>query len=431
MYMSIEHLYTLFLKASGISTDSRKIESGCIYFALRGEHFDGNQFAVQALEKGALAAVVDDQNLSDDPRLILVEDVLLTLQKLARFHRDQFKNPVLAITGSNGKTTTKELLASILSLQFKTHVTSGNLNNHIGVPLTLLSLNLKADIAIIEMGANHQGEIQLLCKIADPDFGMITNVGNAHLEGFGSFEGVKTAKGELYQYVTAKRGLLFINKNEEDLDSMIPDNAKVISYGTGHGVIYNIDLLESHPQIKYSFKSEKDQFIASSILSGLHNFQNIKSAIAISLYFGLSPENIIAGVSSYVPKNNRSQQVKTLYNSVFLDAYNANPASVIASFNAFMLHAPDKPIIILGDMLELGVHSIVEHQRIYDHVSNMSLGSLILVGEEFEKIKTSNVLHFRDVRLLINYLKASPIKAKEIFLKASRGIKLELVLEVL
>lgn len=433
--MEIEKLYDLYLAAGSLVTDSRKIVQNCLYLALKGEQFDGNRFALDSIKNGASYAIVDDPALRDEPQCIFVTDGLLTLQQLANYHRKQYQGTVIGITGSNGKTTTKELMYAVLSQHAKTHFTKGNLNNHIGVPLTLLALEQDSRFAIIEMGANHIGEIDQLCTIAEPEIGIITNVGKAHLEGFGGFEGVKKGKSELYRFLFSNKGIALVNADEVFLEDMMPDGLAYKLYGSNNecsSLDYCIQMLQEEPDIHYKFfdASGKEWFGTSNLI-GNHNFQNIKTAIAIGLYFGLSGQDIVRGVEAYVADNNRSQFILTQNNRVFLDAYNANPDSVLSSLNAFFQLEGMKKVVILGDMLELGEFSQHEHERIYTFVRDQSPGNLFLVGPEYMKINAPEAVKFSTTSELKEYLRDLKINNALVFIKASRGIRLEALLEVL
>jgi len=332
--MTTAELYKIFLDHPNVCTDSRKIEPNCLFFALKGANFDGNQFAERALQQGAAYAVVDDINLETNQQLILVEDVLIALQKLAHHHRKQFEIPVIGITGTNGKTTTKELVSTVLSSHYPTHYTKGNFNNHIGVPLTLLAMPANTEVAIIEMGANHVGEIDFLCRIAAPTHGLITNVGEAHLEGFGSFEGVKTAKGELYQYLEKNKGLAFINKNEDHLQEMAGPNLYKVLYTKSTAPdlkvpIFETKLVAANPFVEISFLSKigVSQGIKSQLI-GLYNFNNIMTAVTLGRYFKVPYQKIKQSIENYTPSNNRSQIIEKGSNKFLLDAYNANITSM-------------------------------------------------------------------------------------------------------
>ncbi|WP_353484536.1 UDP-N-acetylmuramoyl-tripeptide--D-alanyl-D-alanine ligase [Haliscomenobacter sp.] len=434
--MEISRLYQLFLGAGkAVSTDSRKIEPGCIFFALRGDNFNGNQYALTALEKGASYAIVDDLDLAEQDRCILVDDVLTTLQDLARYHRRQLHIPIIAITGSNGKTTTKELIAAVLGSQYRIHYTQGNLNNHIGVPLTLLQLDQQLEVAVIEMGANHQGEIDLLCRIAEPTHGLITNIGKAHLEGFGGIEGVKKGKSELYRYLAEKNGLAFVNNNEPFLIDLSAVVRKRIYYELSEAPDpqhkpYEVKLLQLQPFIRVAFLDDHAQLIeSSSKLMGVHNFQNIKTAITLGKYFKVPGEKIKAAIESYNPNMNRSQVIPWGSNSILLDAYNANPSSMEVTLRSFAENSSGNKVVILGDMFELGDSAPVEHERIAQLASSLNFEQVVLVGKHFSKVAQQlGCIHFDKVEELKRWFTSQSWENKAILIKGSRGMALERVL---
>ncbi len=432
--LSIQELYQIVVNASGITTDTRNIKKGDVFFALKGENFDGNKYAESALESGASFAVIDDVRLKNEKQMIYVEDVLTSLQSLANFHRRQFDIPILAITGSNGKTTTKELIAGILSTHYKTHFTKGNLNNHIGVPLTLLGMPLDTEIAVIEMGANHIGEIAFLCDIIEPTHGLITNVGKAHLEGFGSFEGVKKAKSELYDFLAENNKVALINLDEPFLKELGEKVTHKVFYHESEKPNPQVSYLEtkmvaSEPTIMVAFLSDQRDFLveATTNLFGLYNFNNVQTAITIGRYFKVPALKIKDALEGYVSTNNRSQLLKKESNTIILDAYNANPTSMrIAIDNLTSMSAPSK-IAILGDMLELGEYSKDEHLSICHHALDQSFTQLIFVGNEFESVikNKSGVLHFSNVEDLKVWFDEQHFNNALILLKGSRGIRLE------
>lgn len=436
--MTVEFLYQIFLKHPQVSTDTRAIKKDSIFFALRGENFDGNKFAKEALEKDAAFAVIDDAAVKTDERFILVENTLTALQNLASFHRNKLAIPVIAITGSNGKTTTKELTSAVLSKKFSCYATKGNLNNHIGVPLSLLEMDAKTEIAVIEMGANHVGEIAALCKIANPDFGLITNVGKAHLEGFGGFEGVKKGKGELYDFIAAKNGTIFINGDNYDLLSMA-EKAGVkdkVSYGTKQEFGCWGLVKEEFPTLKILWRTtfnSKENAIQTN-LTGSYNLENILAAVCIGNYFGVEPGKINAAVEEYVPSNNRSQVVTKGSNTIILDCYNANPTSMTAALVNFSGMMAKKKIVILGDMLELGNESESLHRTVIEQVGGLSPDEVILIGKEFaaalkkEKIDYQNFATTDEAK---GYLSKHKFNDAAILVKGSRGSRLEKLFEVL
>ncbi|AEE52633.1 UDP-N-acetylmuramoyl-tripeptide--D-alanyl-D-alanine ligase [Haliscomenobacter hydrossis] len=433
--MEISSLHQLFLSTGKVSTDSRKIEPGCIFFALRGDNFNGNQYAQSALEQGASYAVVDDPALATQDRCIVVDDVLDTLQALAKFHRRQLHIPIIAITGSNGKTTTKELIAAVLGSQYPMHYTQGNLNNHIGVPLTLLQLDFRLEVAVIEMGANHQGEIDQLCRIAEPTHGLITNIGKAHLEGFGGIEGVKKGKSELYRYLAETDGLAFVNNDEPFLVELSSGVRKRIFYERSDDPApnhkpYEVVLLQLQPFIRVAFLDENNQLIeAGSKLMGEHNFQNIKTAVTLGKYFKVPGKKIKAAIENYNPNMNRSQWVSWGTNSILLDAYNANPSSMEVTLRSFSESPASQRIAILGDMFELGESSAVEHERVAQLAQSLNFEQVILVGQHFAAIaRQLGWLHFPNVGALKPWFEARQWENTAFLIKGSRGMALEKLL---
>ncbi|MFW5819998.1 MAG: UDP-N-acetylmuramoyl-tripeptide--D-alanyl-D-alanine ligase [Bacteroidota bacterium] len=429
-----EKLYDEYLKSSGICTDSRKAGHNLIYFALKGEKFDGNLFAEKALRDGCRLAVVDDPEIVKSDRYFLVNNSLRSLQELATFHRDKLNIPVIGITGSNGKTTTKELIHSVLSRKFNTLATSGNLNNHIGVPLTLLKIK-NEEIAIIEMGANHQGEIDFLCRIAKPDYGIITNIGKAHLEGFGSFEGVKKTKSELYRYLNEKSGTIFINGSNELLMELARlDNLKQICYIGGPLPLCDGFILDNKNKLRVAVKFLKEgkTMEATVKLAGSYNLENILAAACIAYYFGISPKEIIKGLESFKDTVNRSQFIDTGKNLVISDAYNANPSSMKEAIRNFAGMEHKKKTVILGDMLELGSYSCEEHKKVLEEIGEYDFQEVYLVGKEFFKFSNEYEYNFyTSTSHLLEQFMSQPVNECLILLKGSRGIALEKLLEVL
>ena len=429
----IDEIYQIFKTSSGICTDTRKIEKNQLYFALKGEHFDGNKFVMDALARGCIAAITDDQEFPDKKGIIKVNNSLSTLQELARYHRKQLKIPVLAITGSNGKTTTKELLYNVLSKKIRVLATAGNFNNHIGVPLTLLRLK-NEEFAIIEMGANHLGEIDALCRIAEPDYGIITNIGKAHLEGFGSFEGVKKAKGELYAYLHEKKGTIFINGSNDILTSIANSlSVSKYSYVAGENVLCDGYVSQNgfFPEFMIKFMDGGNHFVQTR-LSGSYNLENYLAAACIGKFFKVKEQDIIDALSSYQPNNNRSELLKTTNNQLLLDAYNANPTSMKESLSYFIsLRHPDK-MIILGDMLELGEYSQQEHKKILKYLSSHQDTKVYLIGNEFSSANAGfSFSTYQNTEAFIEHLHLNPVKDQLILLKGSRGLQLEKLIEVL
>jgi len=432
--MTIAALYKIFLDYPKVCTDSRKIEPNCLFFALKGENFNGNQFAAQAIEQGAAYAIIDDTNLNKQEQFILVEDVLTTLQQLAHHHRKQFDIPVIGITGTNGKTTTKELISTVLKSHYPTHYTKGNFNNHIGVPLTLLAMPADTEVAIIEMGANHIGEIDFLCQIAAPTHGLITNVGEAHLEGFGSFEGVKTAKGELYKYLEKNKSLAFINKNEEHLKEMAGPNLYKVLYTKSDAPdlkvpIFETKLVAANPFVEIAFLSKTgiSQNIKSQLI-GLYNFNNIMTAVTLARYFKVPYKKIKTSIENYTPSNNRSQIIEKGTNKFLLDAYNANITSMTKALESFASYKDQKKVAIIGDMLELGKYSVEAHNKIIDLAENLDL-EILTVGKEFSQLNRKGIKQFRDTKTLKTWFWKQVFENTFFLLKGSRGIGLEKLLK--
>ncbi len=423
--MRIEELYNLFEESAGITTDSRKVSDGELFFALKGESFDGNKFALQAVQKGALGAIVDDPSVVTD-RMILVDDVLRTLQELSTYHREKLGLKVLAITGTNGKTTTKELLASVLSKKFRVHSTKGNLNNQIGVPLTILSAPYDTELMIVEMGASRPGDIKELCEIAKPDFGTITNIGKAHIAGFGDINGVISTKTELYRYLKLNGGTVFYNDNDKVLSDQINlTDVNAITFSSINGSDLTIETVQVWPTLVLDLGYGGSSFRMSTKLFGEYNMENIKSAVAIGLYFGAGIDGIVDAIESYTPSNNRSQVLQTPSNTLICDAYNANPVSMREAIKSFLSVRADNKVCVLGDMLELGVSAIQEHKDILDLLDNCDL-RVILIGGVFSLASSnSGFLSFKDVNDAELYLKKEKIRGATILLKGSRGIGLE------
>ncbi len=426
--MKTEALHQLFLESNGICTDTRKVTKNCIFFALKGDNFNGNTFAEEALQKGAVRVVIDEAQFHKDTgQTILCENVLQQLQKLANYHRNYLTTEIIALTGSNGKTTTKELINAVLATTFNTTATVGNLNNHIGVPLTLLSMTTETELGIVEMGANHLKEIEQLCAIAQPDYGYITNFGKAHLEGFGSVEGVIKGKSELYTHLQKNNKLAFVNSN----DPKQVDIAKPLTkytFGDTHQDC-NLKLVDASANLRVQYQ---DQEICSNLV-GLYNFHNIAAAIAMGQYFKVSPENIKKAIEGYVPQNNRSQLIEQHGHTILLDAYNANPTSMLAALENFQQAEGTDKIMILGDMFELGHSSETEHQLITDFLSENDFGRVYLVGENFSKTKTevSHISKHNTFDALEKELKNNPISKSTMLIKGSRGMALERVLKIL
>ena len=399
-----------------------------MFFALKGDNFNGNTFVQQALDKGAKFCVVDE-NQYESETCILVKDVLQTLQELATHHRNQMLIPIIALTGSNGKTTTKELINAVLSKKFKTTATIGNLNNHIGVPLTLLKMTDKTDIAIIEMGANHAKEIELLCSIAQPDYGLITNFGKAHLEGFGSVEGVIKAKSELYDYLKTHQKTIFVNENDATQVKQTLHYDAIYHFGLITSTDAMVELVSSQPYVslKYNDVSINTQ------LTGMYNFNNIAVAIAVGSYFKVDSHDIVSAIENYNPTNNRSQLMEKGNNTIIMDAYNANPTSMMAALENFKQLDRKNKVLFLGDMFELGATAEFEHQQIVNYIAENSLGNTYLIGKNFSKttIDDSNIYKFERFEDLKEELERQPIENKFMLIKGSRGMALERILELI
>ena len=414
----MQQLYKLYKETTGICTDTRNIQKESLFIALKGRNFNGNTFAENAVNRGARYAIVDEKEFVTNPKIFYVEDCLIFLQKLANFHRSKFTIPIVGITGSNGKTTTKELINAVLETELNVLCTKGNLNNHIGVPLTILSFTNKTEIGIVEMGANHQKEIEFLCTICEPDLGYITNFGKAHLEGFGGIEGVIKGKSELYTYLKENNKISFVNVNDAiqvqlttNLNSVLLNNTIATS------------AIQPFLAVKY-----KDQVIDTHLV-GAYNVDNLKAAISIGEYFTISQKNIISAIKNYIPTNNRSQIIKKKNNIILMDAYNANPSSTMVALDNLNKTILQKKTVILGDMFELGDYSTKEHQNIVDYCNTLHLDRCIFVGEAYGKTSASE--KYENFESLKNQIKQSPFKNCYILIKGSRGMSLERLLEVI
>lgn len=462
--MNIIEIYNRFKECGSVTTDTRTLKGGEMFYALKGENFDGNAYALKALEAGAAYAVVNtssevaaqaasgslDESISS--RIIAVEDTLLSLQELARWHRSMsFVNgkplPVIALTGTNGKTTTKELIREVLSTKYKVTATEGNLNNSIGVPLTLLKINQETELAVVEMGASHPGDIKELVNIALPNFGLITNVGKAHLLGFGSFEGVMQTKGELYDYLRRTADKAFVNADnpylcrmaaERELqnDSERPDESLVIPYGLEYAGAKVLPSSQEYPFLRIVIPTEDKELTVNTNLVGSYNADNVMAAIAVGKQFGVSLEEAVKAIEAYVPSNKRSQMSKTERNTLIVDAYNANPTSMEAALNNFANVEAEHKAVMLGDMLELGEDSLKEHIRIAEMAMNLGIDTICFVGGEFEKAlkemqPCSNVMSFKTSAELAEWLKENPIDDSVILIKGSRGTRMENIIETL
>lgn len=430
--MSIAELYQVYRSHPRIQTDTRKLQAGDFFFALKGENFDGNAFAKQALSAGAAAAVIDDPSAYVDNRTIVVDDVLETLQQLANYHRQQFTIPFIAITGSNGKTTSKELVHAVLSTTFKTYTTAGNLNNHIGIPLTLLQIGSDAEMAVIEMGANHQQEIAGYCTYTRPTHGIITNCGKAHLEGFGGVEGVKKGKGELYDFLRAAQGKAFIMWDYDYLRDMSKGIAECITYGS-NDAHYEGQLVASDPFLQVLVTrtaqgDEKDKPLIKTQLFGAYNFSNVMLAVAVGRHFGVPMQKIAAAIEAYAPSNSRSQLMKVGTNTIILDAYNANPSSMRAAIENFATIGAEKKVLLLGAMAELGEESRDEHQSIIDLISQYKWDKVALVGGNFNEIGHP-FLRFDNAKEAASWFQQQAFQRTHVLIKGSRSSKMELVLQ--
>ena len=429
--MSIETLYSLFKQYPSAQTDTRQLHPGSLFFALKGDNFDGNQFARQALEAGAVAAIIDNPSCLIDERTILVDDVLTTLQALAKKHRQQFSIPFLAITGSNGKTTSKELVHAVLATTFKTYTTQGNLNNHIGIPLTLLRVQSDAEIVVIEMGANHQKEIAGYCRYAMPTYGIITNCGKAHLEGFGGVEGVKKGKGELYDFILAQGGTIIRNNDYDYLLEMSKGISSVLTYGSNAadtvGIISQADPF-LRVCIQHTLKGMPPELASiQTQLVGDYNLSNVLLAVTVGIHFGVSPEKIKWALENYQPTNSRSQLLKKDSNSIILDAYNANPNSMQVAIENFNKMQASHKVLMLGSMAELGVDSLYEHQQIVNLIGNCSFQSVVLVGEQFAQVNHP-YLQLSSAKEAADWFRLQNFKNTHLLIKGSRSMKMETIL---
>ncbi|PLX14702.1 MAG: UDP-N-acetylmuramoyl-tripeptide--D-alanyl-D-alanine ligase [Salinivirgaceae bacterium] len=442
--MNIAKLYKIFKEYPLISTDSRNPKPDSIFFALKGESFDGNRFAKDAL-KVCKYAVVDDPEVVEDDRYLLVSSVLIALQNLSRFHRNHLDLPIIAITGTNGKTTTKELISAVLNKKYKAYSTVGNFNNHIGVPLSLLEITTEHELAVIEMGASKQGDIKELCEIAQPTHGIITNVGKAHLEGFGSFEKVMKTKGELYDFLYLNNGTAFVNYDDEYLEDMNPPR-KTIHYGVSRFTHCQGQLINEYPFVSFKWIATGEMVYDDGELDwsapenqiqlklvGAYNYENALAAVCIGNYFDVDAKSMKEALEAYEPKNLRSQFKETDSNTLIIDSYNANPTSMKLALDGFAGYKVDNKILILGDMLELGRVSRREHDVLIHHISELeAFDDTYFVGEEFYNLKNEITQHwFKNVDELVAYFKDNPLKGKTILLKGSRGIKLEKVIDSL
>jgi UDP-N-acetylmuramoyl-tripeptide--D-alanyl-D-alanine ligase len=424
-----QRIFSQFIQSRKVSTDTRKISEGSIFFCLKGANFNGNQFAHQAMQLGASLVVADEPTGAHDPRIVQVPDVLKALQNLACDYRKTFDIPFIAITGSNGKTTTKELMRDVLRMKYKVHATEGNLNNHIGVPLTLLAMPQDCEIAIIEMGANHQGEIASYCEYALPNFALITNIGKAHLEGFGGVEGVKKGKKELYDFVSAHKGKVFVN-TELPILKEVSASMDIIPYGFNTGE-FSLKLLSETPSVVYEYTKASLSLKVDTALAGAYNLYNIASAVAVGQYFKVGDEKIHEAIASYVPDNNRSQLMRTASNTLIMDAYNANPSSMEHALISLKNQTVDSKFFVIGDMRELGLEASQEHKAILQKATELGLQG-ITVGEHFKNLEKDFLFPaFSTNNEAMEYLRSKGLKDCLILIKGSRGIKLEEVVTVL
>ena len=425
---TIEKIYELYKKAYTVTTDSRTISKDCVFVALKGEHFDGNDFALKAAEGGVAACVIADrQDLPRHERLFVVDDSLKCLQELANYHRKKLGTPIIGITGTNGKTTTKELVSAVLSKKYNLVYTQGNYNNQLGVPLTLLRVQPEAELAVVEMGASHPGDIRELTEIGEPDYGIITNIGRAHLEGFGGFEGVIRTKNEMYEYIATHHGLLFVNHDNELLMKLSKD-IKRVTYGTNKGADIKGKILSANPYLSVEWTGKK----IDTQLVGDYNFENVMAAICIGTYFKIEANDIAEALSSYCPTNNRSQVIETGKNRVVMDAYNANPTSMAHALKNFRNICKDDNLLILGDMRELGGESEQEHQAILKLLKELGFRNVALVGSEFSKCsESSEYSKFCSVDELAQYLGVHPISGHDILVKGSNSIHLNKIIDSL
>lgn len=427
--MEIAELYKCFMECGKVTTDSRNCPEGSMFIALKGETFNGNAFAAQALKQGCRYAVIDESEYAGEGT-ILVDNCLQALQQLANYHRRQLKTPVIGITGTNGKTTTKELISTVLSRKFNTLYTEGNFNNHIGVPLTLLRLTKEHEMAVVEMGANHPGEIKTLVHIAEPDYGIITNVGKAHLQGFGSFEGVIRTKGELYDFLRAKGGATIFIQNENPYLNGIAEGLTCVRYGQTAGLYVSGELISCSPFLSFRWTAEGVSHEVNTHLIGSYNLDNMLAAAAIGRYFGVSDDDISSALASYLPRNNRSQLKETADNKLIVDAYNANPTSMMAALKNFrQVEAPHK-MVILGDMKELGEASREEHQKVVDYLKECGFDRVVLVGPEFAAA-THSYQTFQHVDEVLADIRMHKPQGYYILIKGSNSMKLSQLPECL
>jgi UDP-N-acetylmuramoyl-tripeptide--D-alanyl-D-alanine ligase len=429
--MDIKYLYNIFLSSGLVSTDTRNIPPGSVFFALKGENFNGNRFALQAIENGASAAVVDEDTGSSHPDIIRVHDVLKSLQQLALHHRRQSEMKILAITGSNGKTTTKELCRAVLAQKFNVVATVGNLNNHIGVPLTLLSMDEDVELGIVEMGANHPGEIRQLCEIAEPDYGLITNVGKAHLEGFGSIEGVARAKGELFNDLRQRGKAIYLNDGDPSIKKLVPAGyPKIFFYNGEHGI--RATNIKSEPFLQFDAEFANEMIPVKTNLLGIYNIENVLAALCVGINMGVPMKAIVEAIYSYIPGNNRSQLIETGRNRLYMDAYNANPSSMKVAVDEFLRSAGKEKLLILGEMRELGADTKAEHEKLVLSLKENKVKKAFLVGKAFEvPAVEAGFTYFENAEQATGYLEKNPVTDHFILIKGPRSNRLENILKVL
>lgn len=428
--MKLETIYSYFLESAGICTDTRNIEKGCLFVALRGNNFNGNTFTQQALDKGAFKVIIDDiSQHKNTGETILCKNSLVLLQKLATYHRQELNIPIIALTGSNGKTTTKEIINAVLSKKFKTTATQGNLNNHIGVPLTLLSMTKETQICVVEMGANHTKEIEALCEIAQPNFGYITNFGKAHIEGFGSIQGVIEGKSELYKYITKEKGTLFFNADDPIQTKLLGNYTAKIGFSHNKENFYTLKQIDTTPYVAL----QAAQTNITSNLIGAYNFTNISAGVLIGDFFDIPLNDIKQAIEEYLPTNNRSQLITKGNTQIILDAYNANPTSMMAALQHFNTMRGDSKMVFLGDMFELGETAQKEHQKIVDYLTNSNIDEIYIIGSYFSKTKSQvkNIYQFTSFEALKKDFNNIVAKDRTILIKASRGMALERILPLL
>ena len=428
--MKLETVYSYFLESTGICTDTRKIEKGCLFVALRGDNFNGNKFTQQALDKGAFKVIIDDiSQHKNTGETILCKNSLTLLQKLATYHRQELNVPMIALTGSNGKTTTKEIINAVLSKKFKTTATPGNLNNHIGVPLTLLSMTKETQIGIVEMGANHKKEIEALCEIAQPNFGYITNFGKAHIEGFGSIEGVIEGKSELYKYISKEKGTLFFNADDPVQNKLLGNYPSKVGFSQTKENFYTLKQIDANPYVAL----QAAQTNITSNLIGAYNFTNISAGVLIGDFFDIPLNDIKQAIEEYLPTNNRSQLITKGSTQIILDAYNANPTSMMAALQHFNTIKTASKMVFLGDMFELGETAQEEHQDIVDYLSNTNIDEVHLIGSYFSKTKlqVKNCHQYKTFEALKSAFKNTIPKDTTVLIKASRGMALERIVTLL